>query len=300
MSATRLHLRALTTSRSVEKSEVSTRTAPYRSWLIGLTRACRHRADAQAWLEVLPDAADSGEYARWLPARLIPHRHRPRAELPPAHELQVDMLREPGEQRRPVTHQPGLHHELVLIDQAQLRQRQRERHAAHEQSLPRLPLQLFNGRPQLLPGHELRVPIDPVQGARDDVLLRRVDRPGEGLHPLGHPLRPHARPRRPPRGLHHFVGDPAKEEGIGLREALGPVTMQLFVRGHGPMIAAPVQGDVDGIPQGSHSVSLPLITVRWDVFLETGPGDPSSRTGMDLTDQQWTIICPWSARRASE
>ena len=31
--------------------------------------------------------------ASWLPSRLIPHRHRPRAELQPAHELQVDMLR---------------------------------------------------------------------------------------------------------------------------------------------------------------------------------------------------------------
>ena len=31
--------------------------------------------------------------------------------------------------------QPGLHHELVLIDQSQLRQRQRELHASHEQSL---------------------------------------------------------------------------------------------------------------------------------------------------------------------
>src|SRR5439155_20903028 len=29
----------------------------------------------------------------WLPSRLIPHRHRPRAELQPAYELQVDMLR---------------------------------------------------------------------------------------------------------------------------------------------------------------------------------------------------------------
>src|SRR5215467_14499572 len=31
--------------------------------------------------------------SRWLPSRLIPHRHRPRAELQPAHELQVDRLR---------------------------------------------------------------------------------------------------------------------------------------------------------------------------------------------------------------
>ncbi len=31
----------------------------------------------------------------------------------------------------------GGHHELVFIDQSQLRQRQRERHASHEQSLTR-------------------------------------------------------------------------------------------------------------------------------------------------------------------
>jgi hypothetical protein len=33
------------------------------------------------------------EQARWLPSGLVPHRHRPRAELQPAHELQVDTLR---------------------------------------------------------------------------------------------------------------------------------------------------------------------------------------------------------------
>src|SRR5437773_11127294 len=45
--------------------------------------------------------------------------------------------------------QPGLHHELVLIDQSQLRQRQRELPACHEQSLTRLPLELPNGLPQI-------------------------------------------------------------------------------------------------------------------------------------------------------
>ena len=45
---------------------------------------------------------------------------------------------------------------------------------------------------------------------------------------------------------------PAKKEGIGPREVLGRVTMQVFVRGHCTMIAAPVQCDVDGIPKGSH------------------------------------------------
>ena len=68
-----------------------------------------------------------------------------------------------------------------------------------------------------------------------------------------HPIRPGSRRRlRPPRCLHHFVSHPAKEEGIGLGEVLDRVTMQLFVRDPLTMIAAPVQGDVDGIPKGSH------------------------------------------------
>jgi len=33
------------------------------------------------------------DYAELLPSRFIPHRHRPRAELQPAHDLQVDPLR---------------------------------------------------------------------------------------------------------------------------------------------------------------------------------------------------------------
>src|ERR1043166_7588866 len=151
---------------------------------------------------------------------------------------------------------PRLYHELVLIDQSQLRQRQRELHACHEQSLARLPLELLNGLPQI-PAHELRVPIDPVQGARHDVLLRCVDRAGEGFHPRLLPIRPRSRPRlRPPRRLHHFVSHAAKEKGIGPGEVLGRVTMQLFVRGDCTMIAAPVQRDVDGMSKGSHYVLL--------------------------------------------
>src|SRR6266700_4802109 len=192
--------------------------------------------------------------SQWLPSRLIPHRHRPRAELQPAHELQVDTLRYPREQRRPMARYPGMHDELVLIDQSQLRQRLRELHASHEQSLARLPLELLNGLPQV-PAHELRVPIDPIQDARYNVLLCRVDRPGEGFHPI----RPRSRPRRrPPRCLHHFVSHPAKEEGIGPLEVLDRVTKQVFVREHCTMIAAPVECDVDGIPKGSHYVRLPI------------------------------------------
>src|SRR2546428_1816608 len=54
-----------------------------------------------------------------------------------------------------------------------------------------------------------------------------------------------------------IVGHPAKEEGIGLVEVLDRVTMQVFVRGHCTMIAAPVQCDVDGIPKRPHYVRVP-------------------------------------------
>ena len=41
--------------------------------------------------------------SRWLPFRLIPHRHRPGGELQPAYELQVDILLDsPCQQRRPM------------------------------------------------------------------------------------------------------------------------------------------------------------------------------------------------------
>jgi hypothetical protein len=54
-------------------------------------------------------------------SQLIPHRHRPGAEFQSVHEFQVDTLRQSREQRRPVAGQPGMDHELVLIDQSQLR-----------------------------------------------------------------------------------------------------------------------------------------------------------------------------------
>src|SRR5499427_7507462 len=148
-----------------------------------------------------------------------------------------------------------MHHELVLIDQSQLRQRQRELYASYEQSLTRLPLELLNGLGQI-PAHEFRVPIDPLQGARHDVLLCRVDRPGEGFHPIRSRSRGR---RRPPRCLHHFVSHPAKEKRIGLDEVLDRVTMHVFVRGDCTMIAAPVQCDIDGVPKGSHFGRVALL-----------------------------------------
>jgi hypothetical protein len=46
---------------------------------------------SSACIEV--DGVAAAVFVEALPFRLIPHRHRPRAKLQPAHELQVDMLR---------------------------------------------------------------------------------------------------------------------------------------------------------------------------------------------------------------
>src|SRR5207249_3093612 len=101
---------------------------------------------------------------------LVTQNHRPRPELMAAHQPQIEPLAQAGEQRRPVARQDGLDDKLVLIDQSQIRQGQRELLASHEQPFARLPLELLSGFPQV-PPHELSVPIDPVQVARHDVLL---------------------------------------------------------------------------------------------------------------------------------
>src|SRR5262249_7223667 len=75
-----------------------------------------------------------------------------------------------------------------------------------------------------------------------------------------------------PRCLHHFVSHPAKEEGIGLLEVLDRVTMQVFVREHCTMIAAPVQCDVDGIPKASHYVLLMRANAQDNVRHEAPSG----------------------------
>src|ERR1039458_8232705 len=49
--------------------------------------------------------------------------------------------------------------------------------------LARLALELLNGLAQI-PAQEFRVPTDLPQGPRHDVLLCRVDRLGEGFHPI--------------------------------------------------------------------------------------------------------------------
>src|SRR6185437_8025059 len=125
---------------------------------------------------------------------------------------------------------------------------QRQLHATHEQSPARLPLELLNGFPQI-PAQELRVPIHPAQRARHDVFLCRIDRPGERFHPIG----PRSRlRRRPKRCLHHLINHPAKQKRIRPFEILDRMTMQLFVRYNSPMITAPVQSDINGIPKRSH------------------------------------------------
>jgi hypothetical protein len=66
----------------------------------------------------------------------ISHGDCPRPEPMAIHELELDALAQTGEQRRPVAVKDRLHKELVLVDQSQIRQRQGERHATHQQASP--------------------------------------------------------------------------------------------------------------------------------------------------------------------
>src|SRR5262245_42001455 len=83
-------------------------------------------------------------------------------------------------------------------------------------------------------------------------------------------MRPRSRRHWPPPPcLHHFVGHPTQEEGIGPIEVLDRVTMYVFVRDHFTMIAAPVQCDVDRIPKGSHCVRVPptILNLTYPTYL---------------------------------
>lgn len=105
---------------------------------------------------------------------------------------------------------------------------------------------LLDGLPQI-PAHELRIPTNPIQGARHDIFRRPVEGPGEGLRPLRH-----LRWRRAPRCFHHSAGHPAEQQSIGPGEDLGGVTMQIRARGDHTVLAASVQRDVDVISKRSH------------------------------------------------
>ncbi|HEV2069047.1 MAG TPA: hypothetical protein VGR26_04565 [Acidimicrobiales bacterium] len=75
-----------------------------------------------------------------------------------------------GEQGRSVPRHDGLHEELV--SSINPRSANATGRASHRQTGARLPLELLDGLPEVTL-HERRVPIDPIQGARHDVLLCR-------------------------------------------------------------------------------------------------------------------------------
>jgi hypothetical protein len=76
-----------------------------------------------------------------------------------------------------------LHKELVLVDQSQIRQGERERHATHPEPRTGLLLEPLN-RLRQVASHQLGIPVDLAQRAGDDVLVRPVDRLRERDLPL--------------------------------------------------------------------------------------------------------------------
>ena len=146
--------------------------------------------------------------------------------------------------------------ELVLVDQAQLRQRHWEPDATGEHRLPGFLFKRLDGLGQIATD-QLRVPIDLAERAGNDVLLHRINGPCERVRPLGHCQGPRL---QPPRFLHHLVGDATKEQRIGAAHArYGMVmccTQRLLqkhrVRRAGAMVDTTVDRHVDGVEKGSH------------------------------------------------
>jgi hypothetical protein len=145
-------------------------------------------------------------------------------------------------------------HELVLIDQSQLRQRQRKLHASHEYSPARLLLDLLNSLPQISalqpprsnrprPGCSTRHTSLPHRSSGRTEPSIRPSNPASLRSPTAGVLSPSS--RRLPR----------PEEGH--RPALGPrpnsdATLHPW---NLPDDRSAVESDVDGIPQGLHQES---------------------------------------------
>jgi len=81
-----------------------------------------------------------------------------------------------------------------------------------------------------------------------------------------------------------FVSHPAEQEGIGLFEVLDRVTMQVFVRRDGSVIAAPVQRDVDGVPKGSHFARYRRRSDRRQSNTNVGQGSEANRATSTQAD----------------
>ena len=180
-------------------------------------------------------------------------RHRPRAELLPPHELQVDVnLDSPANNVGPWPASLGCTmNSYSSISPSSAKASGSVTPPTYSPS-PGCRLSSRTASPRS-PAHELGVPVHLLQGAGHDVLLRRVDRPAEGRRPLGPRLR---RPRRAPGRLHHLVGHAAEDQGVGLRDRLRRMAVRLFVRGTRPVVDAAVQRDVDGVSKRSHGANL--------------------------------------------
>ena len=183
------------------------------------------------------------------PLRLVLHCDRSRAKFQPAYEPQVDIPGKPREQRRPVARDLGVYHELVLVDQPQLRERQRQRHTLPRQSLAGLPLELPNGLAEIA-AHGLCIPVDVLQGARHHVLLAALMVRAKGSVHSG---------IRPERSI-----------------CLTNVTLDGW---RIPLACA--DGRHDGVPQRAHLRTLPASSTTVPSHL-----DPSGATPAALAFQQ--------------
>src|SRR5690606_8643266 len=146
-------------------------------------------------------------------------------------EPELEMVGEAGEDRRPAAHDAGLDDELVLLDEAPAGEREGQLDAADVQPLPRLVLEPLHLRTEVA-AQQLGVRVQRGEGAGDDVRLGPVDGAGERRGPGGRDRR---WIRVAPGRLHHLVGHPAEDQGVGASDRRCGVPVQLLV------------GDPDGV-----------------------------------------------------
>ncbi len=88
----------------------------------------------------------------------VTQHHRARLEFLPADRLEVERLGQPREEAPSTANDAGMDDELVLVDQPQLHQRQRHRHAAHGDPPARPRLELAHELAQVA-AHQLGVSV---------------------------------------------------------------------------------------------------------------------------------------------
>ena len=175
-------------------------------------------------------------------------------ELGTVDEFQVDDITQSGEEVRTMAGDAGVDDELEFVDEAEFGERERQRHSPCRESPHGLFLEFADGGFEVS-ADELGVPVDAVQGARDDKFASRIDGRNERVEVR---LRGRVTFGSAPGVFHHLVGDAAEDQAVGTLEIVRMMAVEFLADDSHAMIAAAVDGDVDRVPQLAHGIRVDL------------------------------------------